>query len=105
MSRHLPDQPSGMYRFERTPSGRRPLARNQAARVLAHEQARLREQFLWSLPLALIVAVGAVFAGSLAGATLTVFTAQAIALAGMLPAAQHLSRWSRLGSRVQVDAD
>ncbi|GEM_PF-2785908 len=96
MSRHLSDQPSGIYRFEHTPRGRRPLARNQAARATALEQSRLRGQLTWSLPLAAIIAIGAVVAGTLASASITIYTAQAMALAGMLPAAQHLSRWSRL---------
>jgi len=96
MSKHLTDQPSGIYRFQHTPQGRRPLSRNQAARAVSFEQARLRAQLLWSLPLAAIIAICAVFAGTLASASITIYTAQVLAFVGMLPAALHLSRWSRL---------
>ncbi len=70
--------------------------RNQAARAVALEQSRVRSQLSWSLPLAALIASCAVLAGMLASESLTIYTAQALALGGMLPAALHLSRWSRL---------
>ena len=96
MQRYPKEEPSGIYRFQRTPQGRRPLARNQAARALSLEQARLRNQLQWSLPLAALIAVIAVVSGLILQESVAIYTAQVMAFVCLLPAAAHLSRWSRL---------
>ena len=96
MKHHVTEEPSGTYRFQRTPQGRRPLARNQTARAISLAQARLRNQLQWSLPLAVLIALVAVLSGLVLQESIAIYTAQSLAFVCLLPAASHLSRWSRL---------
>ncbi len=96
MKHYVIEEPSGIYRFQRTPQGRRPLVRNQKARAISLAQSRLRNQLQWSLPLALLIALIAVLSGLVLQESIAIYTAQVLAFVCLLPSAAHLSRWSRL---------
>ncbi len=96
MERQFNDMPSGFYRFEKTPRGRIPLARSQAARRQGIELSKVGRQLLWSLPLAVLAALVIVGLRLLPGAVENAVTVQLAAIVGVVPAVFHLSRWSRL---------